>query len=252
MAFCSKCGQPLAEGTNVCTSCGTPVSDAAQKVQAAPIQSSTEVVNSLPSANSAKFPMFAYCGMAAAVLSLISLFLPKGSITSFDGAIGMIKAYTLISVFIAILDGLAMWKLYDSLKKGLNSHRFPMKGILATNSMFALIVGGLGALLGIITFFALSGSGGYGSFASIGVIGFFGGLCGFAYYILSIIAACKLMSNYEGEVKKIGQLILLVSILAVVMLGAAFLGQVIMYIAGFIVCGSRVFLYLTAKKVIAG
>lgn len=247
MAFCTNCGQQVAEGVTVCPKCGAAMG--------APVAGpmAKEKLDKVPSANSAKMPLFAMIGIAGAVLSFALNFLPSvaqattsGDITSL---LGKVKIYLIISIVAALLGGLGMYYVYDSLKKGLKGHSVPMTGLLATNAILALVLAIVGALVGIVGFSALS-SLSLGAAAGAGILAVIALLGGIVYFILGIIIACKLM-KYEGEVKTLGLTMLIIAILGVILALVSAAGGVFAIVCSAISCAATIFLYLQAKKVLA-
>lgn len=244
MAFCSKCGQEVADGVGFCPACGTAVEGAPAAAPQAPVYNNgPEQLDYIPSANSSKFPMFAYIGIAGAVLALI---------LSFMNIMSSPRLYYLVYALSSACAAAAMFMVYDSLKKGLAGHRKPMPGMLSTTGWFYVGANALMVLAGLIV--VLAGFDGVSAAAGIIVVA---GIISFVYLILSLIVAFTLIGSYSGNVKTFGWLLVIpviFGIIAAIGGGAAALsgGSVgtITIIIAIISCAISVYIYLFAKKII--
>ena len=152
----------------------------------------------------------------------------------------------------AACGALAMFKLYDSLKKGLVGHKKPMPGLLSTTGWFYVAAQALIVLGGLIVI--LAGMSGVVTAASIIV---FAGVISFVYLILSLIVAFTLIGSYTGNLKTFGWLLVvpvIFGIIAAIGGGAAALSGgkigVITIIIAVISCAINIFIYLYAKKIV--
>ena len=244
MAFCSKCGQQVADGVQFCPACGAPMEAAPASAPQTPVYNNApEHLDFIPSENSAKFPTFAYIGIAGAVISLILAF-----ISIFDSP----RLYYFLYAIAAACTAVAMFKLYDSLKKGLVGHKKPMPGLITTTAWFMVASQALMVLAGLIVL--LAGLDGVGAAAGIGV---FGGIVSFVYLILMLIVAFTLIGSYTGNLKTLGWLFVIpviIGLIGAIAGGALALSGgkigVFTIIFAIISCAITVYIYLFAKKII--
>ena len=244
MAFCPKCSQQVADGVAVCPACGAPMEAAPAAAPQAPVYNNgPEQLDFIPSENSASFPTFVYIGILGAVV---------GFITSFINVLESPRLYYLLYTVAAACGALAMFKLYDSLKKGLVGHKKPMPGLLSTTGWFYVAAQALIVLGGLIVI--LAGMSGVVTAASIIV---FAGVISFVYLILSLIVAFTLIGSYTGNLKTFGWLLVvpvIFGIIAAIGGGAAALSGgkigVITIIIAVISCAINIFIYLYAKKIV--
>ena len=145
-----------------------------------------------------------------------------------------------------------MFKLYDSLKKGLVGHKKPMPGLLSTTGWFYVAAQALLVLAGLIVI--LAGLDGVVTAASIAV---FAGVISFVYLILSLIVAFTLIGSYTGNLKTFGWLLVvpvIFGIIAAIGGGAAAMSGgkigVITVIIAVISCAISICIYLFAKKIV--
>ncbi len=244
MAFCSKCGQQVADGVAVCPACGAPMEAApAAAPQAPAFNNGPEQLDYIPSSNSASFPTFAYIGIAGAILAFIM---------SFFNILENPRLYYFFYAISSACAALAMFKIFDSLKKGLAGHKKPMPGLLTTTGWLYVASMALIVIAGLIV--VLAGLDGISAAAGIGVVG---GIVSFVYLILLLIVAFTLIGSYSGNVKTFGWLLVipvLVGVLAAIGGGAAALSGgnvgVITIIIAAISSAISIFIYLYAKKII--
>ncbi|MBP5359921.1 MAG: zinc ribbon domain-containing protein [Bacteroidaceae bacterium] len=245
MAFCSKCGQQIADGVTVCPFCGEPIEAAPAAAPRTPVyDNAPEQLDFIPSAASAAFPKFAYIGIAGAVLALI---------VSFFNVFETPRLYYFLYAVAAACSAVAMFKVYDGLKKGLAGHRKPMPGLITTTAWFQVAGQALMVLGGLIVI--LAGLDGVATAAGIIV---FAGVINFVYLILMLIVAFTLIGSYTGNVKTFGWLLVIpviFGIIAAIGGGAAALSGgkvgVITIIIAVISCAISVYIYLFAKKIIS-
>ena len=243
MAFCSKCGQQVADGVAVCPACGAPIEAApAAAPQAPAYNNGPEHLDFIPSSNSASFPTFAYIGIAGAILAFIM---------SFFNILENPRLYYFFYAISSACGAIAMFKIFDSLKKGLVGHKKPMPGLLTTTGWLYVASMGLIVIAGLIV--VLAGLDGISAAAGIGVVG---GIVSFIYFILLLIVAFTLIGSYN--VKTFGWLLVIpvfFAIIAAIGGGAAALsggsvGVITIIIAAFS-CAISIFIYLFAKKIIS-
>lgn len=245
MAFCPKCGQQVADGVAVCPACGAPMEAAPAAAPQAPVYNNgPEHLDFIPSAASAAFPKFAYIGIFGAVV---------GFVASFFNVLENPRLYYLLYAISAACGALAMFKLYDGLKKGLVGHKKPMPGLITTTGWFYVAAQALLVLAGLIVL--LAGLDGVVTAASIAV---FAGVISFVYLILSLIVAFTLIGSYTGNLKTFGWLLVvpvIFGIIAAIGGGAAAMSGgkigVITVIIAIISCAISIFIYLFAKKIIS-
>lgn len=196
-------------------------------------------VDSVISANSEKMPMFTYLGLLGVVLSLATTFMSAGTMKG------------LLTVASYLANGVAMYYVYDSLKKGMMNLEQPCTS-LSTFCGYGVLA--YNALMSIALLIAIVSS----DWASTGVVGVLGVLVGFVYFILYIILGCKLMSNYEGTLKTLGicfvaiPAILIVS--SIVGVRAAGIGGTssLTTVIAILSAACAAFQFLVAHKVITG
>lgn len=238
MAFCSKCGQQLADGVGTCPACGAPIDAApAAAPQNPAYNSGPEHLDFIPSSNSASFPKAAYVGIAAAVLGFVLTFI---DVTSSP------RIYYLIYAISAACGAFAMFQIFDSLKKGLAGHKKPMPGLLSTTGWFYVIANALFVIGGLIA--VLAGLNGLG--AALAVIGV-GGFVSFVYLILLLIVAFTLIGSYTGNLKTFGWLLFIPVIIGLIGVIGALGGKVFTIIVALISCAFTIYIYLFAKKIIS-
>ena len=244
MAFCSKCGQQVADGVQFCPACGAAMEGAAAAPQAPAYGNGPEKLDFIPSSASAAFPKFAYIGIAGAVLSFVLTFI---------SVVNSPRLYYFLYAIAAACGAIAMFKVFDALKKGLAGHKKPMPGLISTTAWFYVAAQALIVIAGLIVI--LAGFDGIGAAAGIGVVG---GLISFVYLILLLIVAFTMIGSYAGNVKTFGWLLVvpvLFGIIAAIGGGAAALGGgsvgTIGIIIGFISCAISICIYLYAKKIIS-
>ena len=245
MAFCPKCGQQVADGVAVCPACGAPMQAAPAAAPQAPVYNNgPEQLDFIPSAASAAFPKFAYIGIFGAVV---------GFVTSFISLVDSPRLYYFLYTVAAACGALAMFKLYDGLKKGLVGHKKPMPGLITTTGWFYVVAQALIVLAGLIVILA-----GFDGVVTAASIIMFAGLVSFVYLILSLIVAFTLIGSYTGNLKTFGWLLVIpviFGIIAAVGGGAAALSGgkigVITVIIAIISCAISIFIYLFAKKIIS-
>lgn len=162
-------------------------------------------VDTIISANSEKMPMFTYIGLGGIVLNLITLFfIPAASGYSVN------SLYVILSIITTACNGIAMFYIYDSLKKGMINLEQPCTSLSQFCSYGILAYAGLSIITSLMLF-------GANSLTGTGLFGTLAGLVGFVYFVLYIILGCKIMSNYEGKLKTLG--IMMVAAPAVMILG---------------------------------
>ena len=233
MAFCSKCGQQVADGVAVCPACGAPMEAAAPQAPAYAVASTKEKLDTIPSSESSSFPLFAYIGMAGFALNLIaSLFVPVG------------KAYGWICLIANVCILLGMFKFYTALKKGLVGHKAPLGG-LCSAAMWLYVISALLTILSLLALYVMISNNTGGSAGIIATIagGVVGVLVSIAYVVVAIVLGAKLMGNYEGNVKNIGLWLILSS--AVGLLGF------IPYLGAIALAACGVILFVIAIKAIS-
>lgn len=171
-------------------------------------------VDTIISANSEKMPMFTYIGLGGIVLNLITLFfIPAVSGYSIS------TLYILVGCISTACNGVAMYYVYDSLKKGMINLEQPCTSLSQFCSYGVLAM----SALSILTMLMAMGS---KSLAGTGLFAVLLSLVSIVYFVLYIILGCKIMSNYEGKLKTLG--IVMVAAPAVMILG---------YIIGFFAGG---------------
>ena len=206
MAFCSKCGQQVADGVQFCPACGAAMEEAAAAPQAPAyaVASIKEKLDVIPSSESSSFPLFAYIGMAGFALNVVaSLFIPVG------------KAYGWICLIASVCILLGMFKFYNALKKGLVGHKAPLGG-LCSAAMWLYVISALLTILSLLALYVMFSNNTGGSAGIIAIIatiagGVVGILVSIAYVVVAIVLGAKLMGSYEGNVKNIGLWLILSS-----------------------------------------
>lgn len=201
-------------------------------------------VDSVISANSEKMPMFTYLGIGSAVLSFIAALMDPSSLR---GVI-MLLGYAGGAV--------AMYYVYDSLKKGMVNLPVPCTalsqwcsyGVLASNGLAILAV-----LMAWNTLNASTASGAVNSAMSAGALLLLSGLVSIVYAVLYIILGVKLINNYEGKLKTLG--ITFIAVPAIMIVGACFgisAGKGILIFLGLLSLACNGFLFYMAHDVITG
>ncbi|MBP5596355.1 MAG: zinc ribbon domain-containing protein [Pseudobutyrivibrio sp.] len=243
MAFCSKCGQQVADGLTVCPACGAPIEAPAAAPQTPnyAVASPKEKLDFIPSSASASFPTFAYMAIAGYGLSMIGGFIGTANTDINDLAnlgkpnlLGVI--FTLLGAFLVLV---GMFKFYDALKKGLVGHKAPCTGLCSAATILMFIFYGLTLLSTFVMILSFNSSSGGGFLAGLagGVLGI---LVGIAYIVVVIVLGAKLLSNYEGNVNKIGLWLLLTVAVGII----PFVGAIAAVVFS-------VLLFLTAIKAIS-
>ena len=206
-----------------------------------------QTVNSVISENSEKMPMYTYIGLAAVALSLIGMF-----VSPITNNLETNPLYIIIALANSACTALAMYYIYDSLKKGMANLETPLTSMLQYCAWFVLGYYGLSILANLLAF-------GGGSVVGGGMFMTLAGLLGLVYFILYIIVGCKIMSNYEGKLKLLG--ILFVAIPAILVVStivggfasfAAGGGFGFTKIIGILGAGLTAYQYLVAHEVITG
>lgn len=201
-------------------------------------------VDAVPSANSAKMPLFTLIGLIGVVCGLAVLFVNPLS------GYNVNPLYVILGIGGSLCQGVAMFYVYTSLAKGMINLPTPLTTLLKCTGWSVLAYQGLmsiGLLLILMSGNLLAG----------GAISTIAALIGFVYFILYIIVGCKIMSNYEGKLKLLG--ILFVAIPAIMIVsaiigGAAAIGGAsgITTILSFIGAACSAYQYLVAYQVICG
>lgn len=225
MAFCSKCGQQVADGVAVCPACGAPMEAAPAAAPQTPnyaVASPKEKLDTIPSSASATFPTFAYLAIGGYALSMIGGFIGTAN-TDINDLANLGKpnlAGVIFTLLGSILVLVGMYKFYDALKKGLVGHKAPCTGLCSAASILMIIFYGLTLLSTFVMILSFNSASGGGFLAGLagGVLGV---LVGIAYIVVVIVLGAKLLANYEGNVNKIGLwLILMVAVGIIPVVGA--------------------------------
>lgn len=224
MAFCSKCGQQVADGVQFCPACGAAMEGAAAAPQAPSyaVASSKEKLDFIPSSASASFPIFAYLAICGYALSMIGGFIGTAN-TDINDITNLGKPNILGIIFTLLGSALVivgMFKFYDALKKGLFGHKAPCTGLCSAATILMFIYYGLILLCMFVMILSFNSSSVGGLLAGLAT-GVLGLLVNIAYIVVVIILGAKLLANYEGNLNKIGLwLLLTVAVGIIPVLGA--------------------------------
>lgn len=206
-----------------------------------------QTVNSVISENSEKMPMYTYIGLASVALGLINMF-----VSPITDSLNTNPIYVILSLASSACSAIAMYYIYDSLKKGMANLETPLTSMLQYCAWLVLGYNGLLILANLLAF-------GGGSLVGGGMFATLGGLVGLVYFILYIIVGCKIMSNYEGKLKLLG--ILFVAIPAILVVSSIVGGFASIAtgggfgfakIIGILGAGLTAYQYLVAHEVITG
>lgn len=202
-------------------------------------------VDSVLSENSAKMSMYTYIGLAGIVLNILTLF-----VSPITSNLNVNPIYMIFALGSCACSGIAMYYIYDSLKKGMVNLETPLTSLLQWCAYTVLAYQGLAIIGNLIAW-------GAGGLVGGGVIMTIAGLIGLVYFVLYIIVGCKLMSNYEGKLKTLG--IVMIAIPAIMIVswiigaGAALAGgSGITLVIGLLGAACSAYQYILAHEVITG
>lgn len=272
MAICRNCGQPMADGMNVCPTCGAVQNAAPQQpvyqqpqqpvyqqpqrpVYQQPQQpqqprqpqqpvavSNLERVDYAPSANSANIKAFSLVGILGAILTAVALILTN-------------KATGYLMAFGALFSAPAMYYVYDTIKKGLATHKFPMPGSLGlTAGVCATMFGSMALAFLIMS----SGSTSLSTAKSGMAFVFICGVAAFVYLVCTFIVSLNILDSYTGKIKRVAYLLLSFPAAIILLLVAAFLfgdassGKAIGIIFSLIYAGINCAIYMVTVNLATG
>ena len=258
MVTCKVCGTTHYDGTTVCPDCGAPISSSTLAVASISelyikecIINSKEKIDKLPLKNSG-ISFFIYVGIIGVVLAFLTNLIPtyKDVLLNIP-EIGKYKLNISVSIISSLLRGVGMCYIFYTLKRALSTTKTPMKNILTINSLLALFMSLLTSSIGGIGIYTISKLS-FASYLTMNVLSIVFLLCGLVYYIFSMMVAWKLITTYEGQLKYLGKMFMIFSILGMSFLIMSFLFGVGMFtiVCSFISMIVTIYLYIQLKNIV--